>query len=108
MVDILVVTPVFDISVRPHGIYHDCLRSCSHRTQGEKGTISKVSPEPVPRTKFPDAGHSEVKERFVNIGRSSKGNMLIVIHTEREESILIISSRKATTSERKVYEEGGP
>ena len=55
---------------------------------------------------FPDAGHSEMEERFVNIGRSPKGNVLIVIHTEREESIRIISCRKATASECKIYEEG--
>ena len=55
---------------------------------------------------FPDIEHSEGEERFVNIGRSSKGDLLIVIHTEREGSIRIISSRRATASERKVYEEG--
>jgi uncharacterized protein len=56
---------------------------------------------------FPDVRHSEVEERFINIGTSSKGDVLIVIHTERQGAIRIISSRKATTSERKTYEEGG-
>ena len=31
--------------------------------------------------------------------------MLIAIHTNRERSIRIISSRRATVSERKIYEE---
>ena len=56
---------------------------------------------------FPDEGHSQVEERFVNIGRSSKGNVLVVVHTERKGSIRIISSRKATATERRVYEEEG-
>jgi uncharacterized DUF497 family protein len=56
---------------------------------------------------FPDEGHSQVEERFVNIGRASKGNVLVVVHTERKGSIRIISSRKATATERRVYEEEG-
>jgi len=55
---------------------------------------------------FPDERHSQHEERFINIGRSSKGDVLIVIHTEREGTIRIISSRKATFSERNIYEEG--
>lgn len=55
---------------------------------------------------FPDERHSEDEERFINIGSSSKADVLIVIHTEREGVIRIISSRKATISERKIYEEG--
>ena len=56
---------------------------------------------------FADDIHSHEEERFINIGRSSKGNILIVIHTEREGAIRIISSRKATVPERNIYEEGG-
>jgi uncharacterized protein len=53
---------------------------------------------------FPDVGHSEEEERFINIGTSLKGNVLIVIHTERKGHIRIISSRRAIVSERKIYE----
>lgn len=60
---------------------------------------------------FPDEFHSETEERFVSIGLSEHSRVLLVIHTEREESdeklvIRIISCRKATTAERKFYEEG--
>lgn len=55
---------------------------------------------------FPDEEHSEEEQRFVNIGRSTQSKILVVIHTEREGKIRIISSRKATASERKFYEEG--
>ena len=55
---------------------------------------------------FPDPGHSDIEERYVNIGRSSKGRVLVVIHTERVARIRLISCRKATASERRVYEQG--
>jgi uncharacterized DUF497 family protein len=56
---------------------------------------------------FPDSDNSENEERYVNIGLSAKGGVLILIHTERRGKIRIISCRKATTHERKYYEEGG-
>ena len=56
---------------------------------------------------FPDEKHSQEEERFISIGRSSKGKTLIVVHTERNGSICIISSRSATPSERNIFEEGG-
>jgi len=55
---------------------------------------------------FPDPEHSEREQRFIDIGISSNGNTLIVIHTEREVNIRIISCRKATKYERKTYEAG--
>jgi len=42
--------------------------------------------------------------RYVNIGQSANGKTLIVIHTERQETIRIISCRKAVSNERKAYE----
>jgi uncharacterized DUF497 family protein len=55
---------------------------------------------------FPDTEHSDYEQRYLNIGNSSKGRVLIVVHTEREATIRIISCRKATTSERRAYERG--
>ena len=55
---------------------------------------------------FPDPEHSNYEQRYINIGISSRRWFLIVIHTERGENIRIISCRKATRSEQKVYEEG--
>ena len=55
---------------------------------------------------FPDSDNSENEERYVNIGLSAKGRILILIHTERQDRIRIISCRKATAHERRYYEEG--
>ena len=51
-----------------------------------------------------DPDHSEDEERYVSIGISIQGNLLVIVHTEREERIRLISCRKATNAERKVYE----
>jgi uncharacterized DUF497 family protein len=54
---------------------------------------------------FPDPNHSETEERYLSIGISSKGRILIVSHTDREDKTRIISARKATVLERSLYEE---
>jgi hypothetical protein len=59
---------------------------------------------------FPDEYHSDSEERYVSIGCSARGRILLVIHTEREETensltIRIISSRKVTPAERRTYEQ---
>jgi uncharacterized DUF497 family protein len=52
-----------------------------------------------------DPDHSDDEYRYIDIGFSSKGTVLIVWYTERSENIRIIGCRKATRSERKTYEE---
>jgi len=54
---------------------------------------------------IPDPLHSHQENRFVIIGRSSKHILLVVIHTDRKGTIRIISARRATSQERKNYEE---
>ena len=56
---------------------------------------------------FDDPDHSEFEERFLIIGTSYKKGVCIVSHCYREqdEKIRIISARKATKTERGVYEE---
>lgn len=53
-----------------------------------------------------DPDHSIDEERFVVFGVSSLGRLLVVAHTERGDTIRIISARAATPGERKIYEEG--
>lgn len=66
---------------------------------------STVFGDPLSLT-VPDPGHSEGgDERFVTIGRAAGGKTLVVIHTDRDETIRIISARIATKRERTQYEE---
>ena len=55
---------------------------------------------------IPDPNHSADEQRFVDIGTSDMGGVLVVIYTERGASIRIISCRRATRAERRLYEEG--
>jgi uncharacterized DUF497 family protein len=55
---------------------------------------------------IPDPDHSIDEERYIDIGTSDKGRVLIVSYTERGTNIRIISCRKATPTERRRYEEG--
>ena len=54
---------------------------------------------------FPDLDHSDDEQRFVSIGQSARGRTLVVVHTDREGNVRLISSRPATASEREYYEE---
>jgi uncharacterized DUF497 family protein len=54
---------------------------------------------------FDDPDHSEKEQRYITIGFSSQGRLLIVAHAERGERIRIISARCATAHERKKHEE---
>ena len=52
-----------------------------------------------------DPDHSIEENRFIDIGMSNKSRVLVVVYTEREERIRIISARKAKRAERKIYEQ---
>ena len=52
----------------------------------------------------PDPDHSVRERRFITMGASSGGRLLIVAHTERGSTLRIISARSASASERKRYE----
>ena len=55
---------------------------------------------------FYDPDHSIDERRYLIIGQSNAGRLLIVSYTERDEVIRLISAREMTSSERKAYEEG--
>ena len=50
----------------------------------------------------PDA---RAEERFVTLGADPTGRLLVVVWTFRGEDIRVISARRATTPERRQYEE---
>ncbi len=55
---------------------------------------------------FPDPDHSIGEERYVIIGMSELGKLLIVSHTDRENRIRIISAPTANRQEKRFYEHG--
>lgn len=68
------------------------------------GEAKTVFNDPFSITIF-DPDHSIDEDRYIDIGFSLKGRLIIVSYTERGESIRIISSREAKGKELKNYEE---
>jgi len=52
-----------------------------------------------------DRMHSIGEQRYVTLGLSVNRRLLVVAHTERGDTVRIISARRATPRERTAYEE---
>ncbi len=54
---------------------------------------------------IPDPDHSLDEERYIDIGASDRGRLVVVSYTERGTNLRLISCRKANPTERRRYEE---
>jgi uncharacterized DUF497 family protein len=54
---------------------------------------------------FPDPDHSVGEGRFLAFGLSHQGRLLVVTYSYRVGALRIISARRATRKERRIYEE---
>jgi uncharacterized DUF497 family protein len=79
-----------EVNLRKHGISFEKAQT--------------VFTDPLSMT-VPDPDHSKDEERFIDIGMSDNHRVLVVVYTERDRRIRLISARKATRVERKQYEE---
>ena len=68
------------------------------------GEAVTVFGDPLSDT-FDDPDHSVAERRFLTIGASDRGRMLIIAHTDNGKTVRIISAREPTTGEIKSYEE---
>ena len=53
-----------------------------------------------------DPDHSFVESRYVTFGVSDQDRLLVISHSERGDTVRIISARRASKGERRIYEEG--
>ncbi len=53
---------------------------------------------------FGDPDHSQDESRFVTVGYSARGRLLVVCHSERGGAVRVITARRATSRERKRHE----
>jgi uncharacterized protein len=92
---------IFEWDVRKAKINHD-----KHGISFEEAKT--VFNDPMLLT-YTDEFHSHVEDRMISIGYSIRQRILLVVHTEHDAKnqllIRIISCRRATAAERKVYEE---
>jgi uncharacterized DUF497 family protein len=54
---------------------------------------------------MPDPSHSATEDRFLVLGRSARGRLLVVAYAERGPRTRLVSARKASPTERRRYEE---
>jgi uncharacterized protein len=52
-----------------------------------------------------DPDHASDERRFITFGLSAQSELLVVVHTTRGDFVRIISARRATRTERKIYEQ---
>jgi uncharacterized DUF497 family protein len=55
---------------------------------------------------IPDPEHSLTERRHITLGRAFNSKLLVVVHTDRDDNIRVISARRASRRERRFYEEG--
>lgn len=72
------------------------------------GQAATVLLDPLMLNRFDDE-HSEAEERWITLGRSAQGSILVVVHTFDEQpdgnvAVRIISARRATKREQRRYE----
>jgi len=72
---------------------------------------SYVFSDPFALSKYDD-NHSDKEERWILLGKSITETILVVVHTFRDnddiEYVRIISARKATKKEKKIYNKRCP
>ena len=55
---------------------------------------------------FDDPDHSDEELRFLTVGFSQTGKLLIIAHADRNDKVRIISAREVTKRERRFFEGG--
>jgi len=77
--------------------------AAKHKVSFEEA--STVFGDPLSIT-IEDQIHSSIEERFITMGSSFSGNLLVVVHCDKGDTIRIVSARAATRKEKKTYEKG--
>ena len=54
---------------------------------------------------IPDPAHSQMESRFILLGQTSHALIVVVVHVQRGDRIRLISARRASRKERKMYAE---
>jgi hypothetical protein len=99
------------VSLRPKAAamefeWHESKAELNWQTHGITFTEAMtVFADPLSLTAY-DPEHSDDEDRFVTIGSTAVGRLVVVSHTDRNEVIRLISAREATSRERKAYEDG--
>jgi uncharacterized DUF497 family protein len=64
-----------------------------------------VFADPLSLTGY-DPGHSDDEDRYITMGTSVAGRLLVISHTDRRDKVRLLSVREASRRERRDYEDG--
>ena len=79
--------------------WHDAKAEANLRKHGVSFEEAvSVLHDPLSRTVF-DHQHSQTEDRFLTLGMSDRGRLVIVWHTDRDDAIRIIGARKPNKHE---------
>lgn len=53
---------------------------------------------------LPDKAHSQIEERYHALGKTNDNRLLFIAFTFRNKKVRIISARKMSNKEKKIYE----
>ena len=76
-----------------------------HHVSFEEATTVFLDPLSIT---IDDPAHSVEEDRLITMGFGYFGRLLVVVHTDEDGIIRIISARTATPRERRDYEKGTP
>lgn len=90
----------------PLGFTWDARKAAANRRKHgiEFAEATTAFDDPLSIT-IPDPDHSLGEQRYLLIGLTQRGRLVVVAHIERGNDIRIISARAATRRERQTYEE---
>jgi uncharacterized DUF497 family protein len=71
-----------------------------HGLSFEEAATAFADPRSISRF---DPDHSDDEDRFLLLGATYRGRLVVVAHTDRDERVRIISARMATARERRTY-----
>ena len=83
------------------GFEKGCVQPRKHGVSFEDA--ASVFNDPLSRT-LADEDHSVSEQRFIDVGMTKEGRLILVAYVEREDSYRIISARKLTKTERERFE----
>jgi uncharacterized protein len=75
-----------------------------HGVSFEEGRTIFADPDEI---MLPDPDHSAEEDRYISIGKSSNGELMLACYTEHDDLIRLISVRKAAPPEIRAYRRHG-
>ena len=103
----IAIRPLLKRPFKPMGVEQEALHIIIEKKSD--WSVSEEGQQPVfgdpLSTTVQDPIHSIAEERFITLGQSRSGKIVVVAHMDKNDTIRIISARPASKREKRDYEE---